>query len=386
MCAQVRPPRVSRTPQCPSIPSRHAHDVLLRPPGHDCRVWQTNRVSGTEREWDGAVHPPWRGEVLPWAETRRGVAHARARTKRVPGPRSPDLPPRLIRSRLRPPLPLLALVRREELLRRLTAVEAPLLVVSAPGGSGKTVALSQWVQSDPRPVPGYRRTRPTTTPWSSCTTSPHPRRRSRHRSPGGRLAAAGAPAGGDAHLPALAAAVHDSAPFHLLVTTFTWSRTRHAGRSWPAPEQLPSEAQLCLSGRTAPALPLAGSAPPGACSRSTLRIWRSARGDHELLRLHGVAADVETVAYLERETQGWAAGLYLAALAGARMPAAEWLAGIHGHQRDIARYLASEFLEQQPPDVAEFLLRTRSSSVSPQPLPRGDRQREGGRYAARRRP
>ena len=40
------------------------------------------------------------------------------------------------------------------------------------------------------------------------------------------------------------------------------------------------------------------------------------------------------------------------------MPAADWLAGIHGHQRDIARYLASEVLGQQSAEMARFLLRT----------------------------
>lgn len=78
----------------------------------------------------------------------------------------------------------------------------------------------------------------------------------------------------------------------------------------------------------------------------------------ELLRLHGVAADAKTVACLERATEGWAAGVYLAALTGVQKPAAEWPAEIRGHQRDIARYLASEVLEQQSAEMARFLLQT----------------------------
>ncbi len=267
----------------------------------------------------------------------------------------------LIKSRLRPPQPLLELLRRDRLLEQLSAATASLIVVSAPGGSGKTVALSQWVQSDPRPVAwlqadeadndplvflhyltaalgGVADIDPLVAGWLQLAPPPVETR----------------------ILPALAAAVHDSAPF-LMVVDDVHLVTNEA--CWQVLglllEQLPSRAQLCLSGRTAPALPLARIRAAGRLLEvDPPDLALSSREIHELLRLHGVAADVETVAYLERETEGWAAGLYLAALAGARMPAAEWLAGIHGHQRDIARYLASEVLEQQPPDVAEFLLET----------------------------
>ena len=68
--------------------------------------------------------------------------------------------------------------------------------------------------------------------------------------------------------------------------------------------------------------------------------------------------DEETVAYLNHVTEGWPAGVYLAALAKGATGHDEWLAGIRGHHRDIARYLASEVLEQTPADVAGFLLQT----------------------------
>ena len=62
-------------------------------------------------------------------------------------------------------------------------------------------------------------------------------------------------------------------------------------------------------------------------------------------------------------TEGWAAGLYLATLAGrgredvAREPRA-WLSRLRGDQREIADYLNAEVLERQPADVQDFLLRT----------------------------
>ena len=60
--------------------------------------------------------------------------------------------PRLLTSRLRPPQPLLELVRRDAVLKQLSSARAPLIVVSAPGGYGKTITLSQWFASEARPV------------------------------------------------------------------------------------------------------------------------------------------------------------------------------------------------------------------------------------------
>ena len=51
---------------------------------------------------------------------------------------------RPLESRLRPPRPSLALVRREALLASLAASTAPLALLSAPAGAGKTSVLLQW--------------------------------------------------------------------------------------------------------------------------------------------------------------------------------------------------------------------------------------------------
>ena len=124
-------------------------------------------------------------------------------------------------------------------------------------------------------------------------------------------------------------------------------------------EQLPRRAELCLSGRSSPPLPLARLRAAGRLLEvGPPELALSRKETHELLRLHGVAADAEIVAYLEHVTEGWAAGIYLAALAGAEVTATEWPVGIRGHQRDIARYLASEVLEQQSAEMALFLLQT----------------------------
>src|SRR5664280_2177376 len=55
-------------------------------------------------------------------------------------------------AKLRPPRLQVPLVTRRALLDELMASTQPLVVVCAPAGSGKSVALMQWVEADPRPA------------------------------------------------------------------------------------------------------------------------------------------------------------------------------------------------------------------------------------------
>ena len=62
---------------------------------------------------------------------------------------------------------------------------------------------------------------------------------------------------------------------------------------------------------------------------------------------------------LVARTEGWAAGLRLAALSLARDPDPERLAaGFSGRERAVAEYLLAEVLERQPQEVSRLLLRT----------------------------
>ena len=54
-------------------------------------------------------------------------------------------------SKLRPPRPHVELVAREALLEKLLQSSEPLVVVSAPAGSGKTVLLTQWLRAESTP-------------------------------------------------------------------------------------------------------------------------------------------------------------------------------------------------------------------------------------------
>jgi LuxR family transcriptional regulator, maltose regulon positive regulatory protein len=85
----------------------------------------------------------------------------------------------------------------------------------------------------------------------------------------------------------------------------------------------------------------------------------SERETRELLEASGIALSAAGAALLHQRTEGWAAGLRLAALSLAGHPDPErFVAEFSGSDRTVAEYLIAEMLERQPPDVQDLLLRT----------------------------
>jgi len=79
----------------------------------------------------------------------------------------------------------------------------------------------------------------------------------------------------------------------------------------------------------------------------------------ELLDASGIALSEAGAALLHQRTEGWAAGLRLAAISLADHPDPErFVAEFSGSDRTVAEYLIAEMLERQPPDVQDLLLRT----------------------------
>ena len=77
---------------------------------------------------------------------------------------------------------------------------------------------------------------------------------------------------------------------------------------------------------------------------------------NDVLGLDLADSDVQL---LHRRTEGWAAGLYLAALSLAgRADAAAFIRTFAGDHRHIVDYLMAEVLDGQPPQMRSFLLRT----------------------------
>ena len=85
----------------------------------------------------------------------------------------------------------------------------------------------------------------------------------------------------------------------------------------------------------------------------------SERETRELLDASGIALSEAGTALLHQRTEGWAAGLRLAAISLADHPDPErFVAEFSGSDRTVAEYLIAEMLERQPDDVKDLLLRT----------------------------
>ena len=85
----------------------------------------------------------------------------------------------------------------------------------------------------------------------------------------------------------------------------------------------------------------------------------SERETRELLDASGIALSEAGAALLHQRTEGWAAGLRLAAISLAGHPDPErFVAEFSGSDRTVAEYLIAEMLDRQPPDVQDLLLRT----------------------------
>ena len=79
----------------------------------------------------------------------------------------------------------------------------------------------------------------------------------------------------------------------------------------------------------------------------------------ELLDASGITLSEAGAALLHQRTEGWAAGLRLAAISLAGHPDPErFVTEFSGSERTVAEYLVAEMLERQPEDVQQLLLRT----------------------------
>jgi len=85
----------------------------------------------------------------------------------------------------------------------------------------------------------------------------------------------------------------------------------------------------------------------------------SERETRELLDASGITLSEAGAALLHQRTEGWAAGLRLAAISLADHPDPErFVEEFSGSDRTVAEYLLAEMLEHQPGEVQQLLLRT----------------------------
>jgi LuxR family maltose regulon positive regulatory protein len=123
---------------------------------------------------------------------------------------------------------------------------------------------------------------------------------------------------------------------------------------------LPAALRVVLASREAVGLGLHRLRLAGALSEisgSDLRF--TLKETRELLAESGIALSEPGSAVLLERTEGWAAGLRLAAISLAGHPDPErFVTEFSGSERTVAGYLLAEVLERRPPEVRDLLLRT----------------------------
>jgi LuxR family transcriptional regulator, maltose regulon positive regulatory protein len=272
---------------------------------------------------------------------------------------------RFAATKFRPPALPATLVTRSALHDRLKAgAEGRLTVVVGSAGAGKSVLLSSWAAAR---SPGV-------TSWLSCDKADaNPVRFwtgfieapravvPEFGADAADLLAMDAVVSADvtaslandaAKLPAGSAVVVDD--YHYAAPEVSGNMADLVQR-WPA-----GSAQLVLSSRVDPALRLHRLRMSGElCELRDRDLYFSLAESGDLLANFGVKVAGADLAVLYQRSEGWAAALQMAALSlrGAREPARVARA-LEVRTHGIAEYFIAEVLDQQPPEVARFMLDT----------------------------
>ena len=272
---------------------------------------------------------------------------------------------RIATAKLRPPALPATLVKRPGLHARLTAgAGARLTVVVGPAGAGKSVLLAEWAAARPAGL----------TSWLSCDGADADPVRfwagfieaTQVIEPGFGADAADLLASGSAlSADVTASLINDAAKLPagaaIVVDDFHRAAAGAAGDMTALVDLWPAETvQLVLSGRVNPPLRLHRlRVADELCDVHGRDLAFSLAESRDLLAGFGVHISPADLELLYQRSEGWAAALKMAALSlrdttdPARMARALQIRGY-----TITEYFLSEILDQQPPDVARFMLDT----------------------------
>ncbi len=126
-------------------------------------------------------------------------------------------------------------------------------------------------------------------------------------------------------------------------------------------EHLPPQMHLVITTREDPQFPLARLRARGQLTelRATDLRFTPAEATDFLNQVMGLNLSAEDITALEARTEGWIAGLQLAALSmQGRSDAASFIKSFTGSHHFILDYLVEEVLQRQPEPVRNFLLQT----------------------------
>ena len=126
-------------------------------------------------------------------------------------------------------------------------------------------------------------------------------------------------------------------------------------------EHLPPQMHLVIATREDPQLPLARLRARGQLTelRAADLRFTPAEAAEFLNQVMGLNLSAEDIAALETRTEGWIAGLQLAALSmQGHQDTTSFIKSFTGSHHFVLDYLVEEVLQQQPESVQTFLLRT----------------------------
>jgi LuxR family transcriptional regulator, maltose regulon positive regulatory protein len=254
------------------------------------------------------------------------------------------------------------LVARQRLVARLAGRNAPLALVVGPAGYGKTTALAEWAEQDERPFAWITLDRDDDDPVRLLSSIAfaldeiEPVGREIFAALSGRRAASA-----DVVCRRLARSIAGRRrPFVLVLDDVHLVRARAAFAVLATlVDHVPTGSQLALASRTEPELlPVGRLRAHRRLVELRPRDLAMTRGEAAVL-LRGLGLASSDVDVLVERTEGWPAGLYLAAPSVRDQPDRDRaLARFGGDDRLVADYLRDELLAGLSPDRMRFLTRT----------------------------
>ena len=320
----------------------------------------------------------------------------------------------LLSSKYRLPIQRPGAISRRRLAERVgAATQAPLALLSAPAGFGKTTLLTEWLaeaSTNGAAVAWVSLDRRDNDPvlfWTYVVTamraavpglgdaalqllaSPPNDRSPNDRSPNDRSPNDPSPNDPSPHDAALAVLLNEieglSTNLVLALDDYHVIETpeMHEGIRFVLEHQ-PSQLHLILATRSDPPLPMGQLRARGQLVEvraSDLR-FTTEEATRYLNDSMGLELSDDDVALLEGRTEGWVAALQLAALSlQGRADASAFIAGFAGDDHYVVDYLIEEVLARQPDDVRDFLLQTSILESLTGPLCDAVTGREGGKAA-----
>jgi LuxR family transcriptional regulator, maltose regulon positive regulatory protein len=270
----------------------------------------------------------------------------------------------LFASKLRPPLLRPATVVRSALIERLTYGDArPIVSVVAPAGYGKTTLLSQWAERNGQAFAWVSVEEPDNDPKVLLTYVAEAL--DAIEPVGERVFAALASPGSSVPgsvVPRLGAAFSSmTSPVVLVLDDVHVLHNRECQAAVSVlADHVPRGSRLVLAGRAEPPLRIARLRAEGRVLEIGPRdLALSLDEAASLLRDAGLVLGEGDVTALHRQTEGWAAGLYLAALyLREGDPLADTAPSFGGDDRFLSDYVESEFLARVSERQRAFLTRT----------------------------